>query len=136
MFLALGHLTITCSTPPDVILSFCLSESRPEEEGQSRRSSGTKVRISFSRLARELCVDFEASKSELSEQMVSERHRSKRIVPLASTSDPSLEHTSGERVIQHRFPGLGICRTEGWHREEVEGLRRLWVLREEWVRYL
>ena len=92
--------------------------------------------MSFSRLARELRIDFEASKSGLSEQISLERYRSKRVVALASTSDRSCEDTTGEGMLEQSFSGLGVLWTEGWHREELEGLRRLWALREEWDRFM
>lgn len=92
----------------------------------------------MSRLAEELRIDVSAlypeRGSEEGAKGRSEKYRSKRFVLLNSPKSPVTNSDEKELFEESRI-GLGISRIDDWREEELEVLRRLWALRDEWGRY-
>jgi hypothetical protein len=124
MYLPLGQLVITCSTPPDIVLSYTTTE----------RGMGEKVRITYSRAISQLRVDVSYNSARtlcLKEQdTAGESFKSKRVIPLRLPT----EHVAKDVTV-----GLGL-RVKGdgmgeWSQVERDGLARFWDARDEWRRW-
>ncbi|WVN87887.1 uncharacterized protein L203_103084 [Cryptococcus depauperatus CBS 7841] len=119
---ALGNITITCSTPPDVVISFRLP-SKINYEGSLSLQCTVKIRMVYSRLAQELRID--TSSVEYSSKVANpkslEKLKTKRIIPLLNDGNVNSEHEQG--------------RTKDWKQEEVEALKRLWETMPEWSKW-
>lgn len=87
----------------------------------------TKVRVTYSRLAKELVIDNASSTQNASAGV--EKYRTRRVSPLSTT------RTSGASTGDDAIFGLGVSRADGWREEEWEGVRRLRDLKDEWERY-
>ncbi|WVQ81205.1 hypothetical protein IAT38_003327 [Cryptococcus sp. DSM 104549] len=143
----LGNLIITCSSPPDIILSFRLRlPNQPGPHGASSRPAGAspacamptsdtvKIRVAYSRVSRELRIDTSSTRADCTTpkdqglQLVKERLRTKRVV--ASTSPERVSAESGAE-------GLGLVGVDmsEWREEEREAVKRIWGLRGEWARW-
>ena len=143
IFHALGHLTITCSSPPDVILSFLLGESasiaRRQRDAPASEAAGNsdgKVRVILSRIAKQISIDTVTQYAGPAEFGRKEKFRSKRVLPLGSAHFNLSPPVTGNATVEDAWTSLGIYRKGGRHSEELEGVRRLWVLRDEWCRYV
>ncbi|WWD07026.1 hypothetical protein V865_005123 [Kwoniella europaea PYCC6329] len=147
IFHPLGHLSITCSTPPDVVLTFqiqtalILPHPRNDKSKTSVLSSRTestnsasRARLVYSRSTKELQIDT-ACTNVLSEENI----RTRRIVRISRQVDSvhlKEQKTRGKDDLKGISQLFGLD-TEllDWREEEKEALRRLWVLRSEWVRW-
>ncbi|KAK4689131.1 hypothetical protein P7C73_g977, partial [Tremellales sp. Uapishka_1] len=119
IFHTLGHLTISCSTPPDISLSFTTLDRMGPGKGE------TKVRITYSRLAKDIRIE---TSSRLHRQ---EKYQTRRLVPLLQ--DPLVrQKEQGREEMQTVCDELGIAHVDGWQEVELVGLRRLWDTRSEW----
>lgn len=134
VFHTFGHLTITCSYPADIILSFSYGDMTGPVQPQDRSklpkppTKEVKVRVAFSRIVRELRIDIAASTPISSERNQSEKYRTRRIVPLEQVGSSNGDNSDA-------VAGLGISWSDGWRAEEIEGVKRLWALRDEWERF-
>ncbi|WWD21263.1 hypothetical protein CI109_105747 [Kwoniella shandongensis] len=153
LFDPLGHLTVTCSSPPDIILSFYLDTlpwSVPERRDRSASPSrlalaasrdelndqGTniKVRLVYSRSTSEIRIDTSLVKPSKSGSKQAEKLRTKRIVPLSIQS--ALSDCIEASTMAQFKESLGLnSKLHDWLNEEKEGLRRLWDLRQEWTKW-
>ena len=119
-------ITITCSTPPDVILSFITPVKSPKE----RKHSGqpvVKVKLVYSPGQNKMVIDT----SESCKVKAEPTFRTRRCIPLPASH---LHNTRARTAISLPRNGLGICPGEGWLKAEVEAVDRFWALREEWLR--
>ncbi|ODO04800.1 hypothetical protein I350_05410 [Cryptococcus amylolentus CBS 6273] len=122
LYHALGNITVTCSSPPDIILSFQLT---PLRTPASRAAvADARVRVTYSRIARELRVDTSSIKPSKTGQGTKgsyEKLRTKRILSLRSDGTVDSMEKKGS--------------TKDWRPEEMEGLKRLWNSMEAWNRW-
>lgn len=123
LYLPLGQLSITCSTLPDIVLTFDHTTDHSTASIQDVHTGHTKVRVRLSRVMGEITIDI----SHIAPQ-TGERLRSKRTIK--SGSQVSVSGTDIPQCLE------GILRhAVGWSRVEREGLRRMIELRTEWERY-
>ncbi|WVR08838.1 hypothetical protein IAU60_005896 [Kwoniella sp. DSM 27419] len=163
LFLPLGRLTITCSAPPDVILSFridhCDSKSgdaspttRSSAQREARRAQdksngrSAKIRARYSRSTSQLQLDVCIADTPPPHGSAG-RLWSRRIVPLVlQPSAPSTKpvHDRVQRIAEqeadlHAARALGIrdeTQLHQWRGEELEAVQRLWTLRSQWLRWV
>ncbi|WVQ63635.1 uncharacterized protein L199_001788 [Kwoniella botswanensis] len=147
IFHPLGHLSITCSTPPDLILTFRMQSAltpplprndKAETSALSSRTESTnsasRARLVYSRSTRELRLD-----TACTDVLCKEEIRTRRIIRISRQVDSVAlkEQNTRDQVGLESISQLFGLDTEllDWREEEKEGLRRLWVLRSEWVRW-
>ncbi|WWC72837.1 uncharacterized protein I206_106801 [Kwoniella pini CBS 10737] len=158
MFLPLGHLRITCSSPPDIILTFQTdslskgylapnadSKTREINQPQVRDDNRweVQVRMLYSRYRNELKIDtytYHARKTYLNRGFGC--LKTKRTIPLLQQDDmlrrqPTAKDVNGITA-EDVANTIGIQRNTEiaeWKEEEREALKRLWTLRHEWERW-
>ncbi|ORY28809.1 hypothetical protein BCR39DRAFT_533982 [Naematelia encephala] len=139
----LGRLIVTCSTPPDMILSFSFDCSstiphrttdhqnfhEPQLCPHSNTADPIKVQVTYSRVQKQLRIDTSSRPTTLLE-LPKEAFRTRRTINMRSLNDRQCDNRDGEDL--HTLLSGDNC---GWREEEREGSRRLWELRSEWTRY-
>ncbi|WVW79647.1 hypothetical protein I302_101616 [Kwoniella bestiolae CBS 10118] len=148
IFHPLGHLSITCSSPPDISFSFQktmessnINTPSKSTDSSSRESPGFKdmrtrarVRVVYSRSIRELKIDLVCANS-----LNREKLRTRRVIHIARQFDGNfaVDGKRGEDMtLQDIIHRLGVAGEPGdWREEEKEGVRRLWDLKNEWLRW-
>ncbi len=103
---------MTCSEPPDLVLSYATSSE----------SATTKVRLRYSLGSHEAIIDTSTSRPRGAKD---EKHRSRRSMPLRWAGG------DGERAAI----ALGVS-FDDWAPNEKDAVRRLWALREDWARFV
>lgn len=153
----LGRLTITCSTPPDIILSYTDTAQNLEQPSRASQidssatshtssCTGLVVRITYSQSRAILQLDL-STRSAGGPQCSAETFRSKRVIAVPTVDTRSIyaatvpQYTDQERKAtqydaseKQAATMLGV-HTSTWSSAEREALRRLWILRPEWRRF-
>ncbi|CAK9779960.1 hypothetical protein CC85DRAFT_287642 [Cutaneotrichosporon oleaginosum] len=110
VFTALGELVVTCCEPPDIVLSYLVSDE-----------TTTKVRLRYSLSSFEAILDTSTRRPRGTRD---ETHRARRSIPLRWSGQ-------GERAAL----ALGVDFAD-WDSAEKDAVRRLWALREDWARFV
>ncbi|WRT69324.1 uncharacterized protein IL334_006308 [Kwoniella shivajii] len=143
MYHSLGNLSITCSSPSDLILSFQV-DSDPLSRISPKRTYETtftgkrnvvgngeiKVRLVYSRLISECRID---TTTVLRDRRHDEKLRTKRIVAVSQSLGRLHYAKLGRTDIEDVGIHLGLLSNFiDWREEEKEAVRRLWALKDEW----
>jgi hypothetical protein len=119
---------MTCSTPPDVIILFTMSDNPPRDQKLGLGSNRlVKVKLVYSPGQNKLTIDTNESSKAKDESTF----RTRRHIPLPASH---LYDIRSRKSMPLARDGLGINVREGWMKAEVEAVDRFWALREEWLR--
>jgi hypothetical protein len=120
-------ITITCSSPPDVIIAFTMSQD-PQHPKQiaSKSKPVTTVKLVYSPLRGKITIDTDDKHGTKGETF-----RTRRCIPLPPSH---LEKLVTREGISSANAALGSSIDQSWLATEVEAVNRFWALREEWLR--
>jgi len=129
----LGTLTVSCSEPPDLILCF---------DTTSTPSGDTKYQPSHTRSTGKTRLRY--SPSDLYLQLETNTiscHDTKQTSSLRTRRNATLTHLVSDKVVHGTTELAMMCDAlgidaAGWTEGEMEAIRRLWLLRAEWKRYI
>ncbi|WWC90951.1 uncharacterized protein L201_005889 [Kwoniella dendrophila CBS 6074] len=143
----LGHLIMTCSSPPDIIISFRLGFETPRSSPRNlkynqqnghkmtmRRQGYSRVKVIYSRSKSEMKVDTICKDTSHHSK---ESLKTQRLIKLSPhNQQENLDKGEGLSSLEELAVELGFQTDfQDWKEEENEGLRRLWFLRDEWGRW-
>jgi hypothetical protein len=121
-------ITITCSSPPDVIIAFTMSADLPHSKQiPSKTKSITTVKLAYSPLRGKTTIDTDDKHSKKGEMTF----RTKRCIPLPPLHLKKLVERKG---ISSANAALALSIDRSWLATEVEAVNRFWALRDEWLR--
>jgi hypothetical protein len=120
-------ITITCSSPPDIIITFTLSQDPPHsKEIPSKSKSITTIKLVYSPLRGKITIDTDDKHGTKGETF-----RTRRCIPLPPSH---LEKLVGRKGTSSVNAALGLSIDQSWLATEVEAVNRFWALRDEWLR--
>jgi hypothetical protein len=121
-------ITITCSSPPDVIIAFTMSPDPPHSKrATSKTKSITTVKLVYSPLRGKITIDTDDKHREKG----GTTFRTRRSIPLPPSH---LEKLVARKGISSANAALGLSIDRSWLATEVEAVNRVWALRDEWLR--
>ncbi|WOO81443.1 uncharacterized protein LOC62_03G004966 [Vanrija pseudolonga] len=126
LFTAMGDLVITCSDPPDIILSFSVNPASDDSAAPAEGLTRRKARVRYSRKSGTVTLDT-ASKTTSTGASGSNTLRTRRTAQSGRTEE-------GAATREDDTAALGILVGDDWSELEREAVRRLVSLREEWER--
>lgn len=121
----MGDLVITCSDPPDIILSFSNNILPDDSVAPAEGGRRQKARVLYSRKSGTVTIDT-ASKATIDGGSGSSKLRTRRTA--------ELDRIDGAATGHDNAAALGILLSDDWSELECEAVRRLVGLREEWER--
>ena len=120
-------ITITCSSPPDVIIAFTMSPDFAHSKRiASKRKSITTVKLVYSPLRGKITID-----TDDKHVTKGETFRTRRCIPLPPSH---LEKLVGRKGLSCANAALRLNIDHSWMATEVEAVDRYWALRDEWLR--
>jgi hypothetical protein len=119
-------ITITCSSPPDVIIAFTMSQDSPSSKRiTSKSKSITTIRLVYSPIRGKITIDTDDKHGEKDVMTF----RTRRCIPLPPSHVEKLVERKG---ISSAEAALGLSSDQSWLTAEVEAVERFWALRDEW----
>jgi hypothetical protein len=120
-------ITITCSSPPDVIIAFTMSQDPPHSKrATSKSKSITTIKLVYSPLREKITIDTDDKHGTKGGTF-----RTRRCIPLPPLH---LEKLVARTGISSAKAALGLSIRQDWLTAEVEAVERFWALRKEWLR--
>jgi hypothetical protein len=127
-------ITITCSTPPDIIITFSL-DSTPispshvdslHERGY-KSTSVRHIKLVYSSAIKRLTID-----TSTPAKYPAPTFRTRRCIPVTPARLDDMNRVGRQAASVE----LGIQVGDDWLREEVEAVNRFWSLKGEWARFI
>jgi len=146
---ALGTLVVTCSEPPDVVLTFDTLDHPASGSQTAGRTISGKVRLTYRPSNSTMQLDTYTAVVEGLKAVAVDLRDAKRLKPRKRTAQTDSFRTRrcvsvyviDHKLVDNSHDGLdATCKTlgldlAGWAPDEVEAVRRFWALRHEWARF-
>lgn len=141
VYTSLGDVTLTCSDPPDIVLSCTLPDGPHHDYHDPKgKVNVTKARVRYSFSINEMVLDTASRRAS------GELHKTKRLVPLrhrhiapdrqSPYKAKEKEKAKDKDAVEAAAAALGVVVGPDWSVAEREAVRRLWATRVQWGQYV